>query len=115
MPNAYGKGRITYLAATQDLDFVRSIIDFLAGPPPVRCEPPDRQAVLTCQKEQGRWALHLVDNGDYVVYVYRAFAQPGKVVGLYPAEGWQARAEATESGLRIEVSGAAKDRILVLK
>jgi len=113
--NPYGKGRVAYLAATQDLDFVRSIIDFLAGPPPVRCEPPDRQAVLTYQKEQGRWALHLVDDGDYVVHTHRAFAEPEKVVGLYPAEGWQAQAEATENGLRIEVSGAAKDRILVLK
>ena len=108
-----GKGRIAYLAAQGSAELMAAVIDWLAGPSPVRTNPPQRRALLTRQEKQPRWVLHFMDDGDYSVEM----TGRGKLViaQQYPVDGWSAKLEATGSGVRIGIQGNARDRLLVLQ
>lgn len=113
--NEYGKGRGAYLATSQDAALVNKVIDALAGPVPVRPEPADKQVILTRQEKQNRWVLHLIGDGDYSVEIDNRFGGPRRIAGQYPGSGWSATLKELETGVRVEVSGDAKDRLLILE
>jgi len=113
--NKYGNGRAAYLATSRDVALVNKVIDAMAGPVPVRPKPADKQVILTRQEKQNRWVLHLIGNGDYSVEIDNRPAGPRRIAGQYPGPGWSATLQQTAAGVRIEVSGDAKDRLLILK
>lgn len=106
-----GKGKVVHL---RDLDSPE-IIDGLAGPAPVVVQPPESRVILTRQEKQRRWVLHLLDDGPCTIEIRREFAAAARVVSQYPASGWTCVAEPTGTGLRIQISGQATDRLLVLE
>ena len=110
-----GKGRIAYLAASSSNTLTAAAIDTLAGPSLLVTEPSSKRALLTRQEKQNRWILHLMDNGDYAVGIDRNLAAPKSISGQYPSDGWSAELKTTPSGVRIEVRGNARDRLLVLQ
>ena len=110
-----GQGRIAYLASTDSEALTRRVMDMFAGPAPIAVSPADKQVVLTHQEKHNRYILHLLGDGDTTVKLDPEFVPVSRIAGKYPAEGWSAELKATEAELRIEVSGAAKDRLLVLE
>ena len=89
------------------------VIDDLAGPMPIVVSPADRRVILARQERHGRWILHLLSDGDVSVDIHPDYATPTKIAGRYPADGWSAELKTTLSGVRVEVRGNAKDRLLV--
>ena len=73
------------------------------------------QAILTWQKPQKRWIPHLISDGDYTADIRKDFAAASCFAGRYPAEGWEAALEQTETGVRVKVQGDAEGRLLVLE
>jgi hypothetical protein len=110
-----GAGEIAYSAAPQALEITTAVIDRLLGAPPVTAHPPEKQAILTRQEPEKRWILHLMSDGQYAVEIRGEFARPTRVAAQYPAAGWTYSFGQTASGARVEVGGAAKDRLLVLE
>jgi len=106
-----GKGKVVHLRNLNSSE----IIDRLAGPAPVIVQPPESRVILTRQEKQRRWVLHLLDDGPCTVEIRREFAAPTKIAHQYPASGWQCVAESAGTGLRIQISGQATDRLLVLE
>jgi hypothetical protein len=110
-----GKGKIVYLAASRDMELARATIDALVGSVPVAVSPPEKQAILTRQDKKGRWILHLMDDGACTVDISREFAAPSRVVEQHPPDGWRHEVVRTSNGLRVRVSGNARDRLLALE
>jgi hypothetical protein len=103
---------------------MRSTINALVGGIPVTVTPKAKQAILIWQEQgaahssrcgNGRWILHLMQDGDYVVDLRADYAAPRRITGQYPATGWSASLEPTSNGVRIKTGGNAKDRLLVLQ
>lgn len=111
-----GSGRIAYLASVDSAELVQAVVDTLAGPPPIAVTPGgSHQAVLTSQPAKRQWVLHLISDGDYSIELNHRHVPATRIVGRYPKEGWQCQAARTATGLRLTVSGSARDRLLVLK
>ena len=110
-----GAGEFVYLAAPRAFDLAAALVERLLGAPPVTVRPPEKQAILAWQEPRKRWILHLMSGGDYAVEIRGEFAQPTRVTEQYPTAGWNYSLKKTASGLRIEIHGAAKDRLLVLE
>jgi hypothetical protein len=110
-----GKGRIVYLATSEDIGLVRSVVDAMAGAAPAAPTPAGSQVVLTRQPQKKRWVLHLLADGDYTIDIDSRFATPAGVAERYPQAGWSASVEKTAKGIRIRVSGGASDRLLALE
>ena len=108
-----GKGRIVFLASLDSVELTQRAIDWLAGPMPVITSPAGRQAILT--RQENRWILHLLSDGEYSVEIRHDFAPVAKVVSQYPQEGWRSATERIADGLRIRVVGDVKDRLIVLE
>lgn len=114
--NALGKGRIAYLASLDSTELTQTVIDDLAGPPPVSVQSAEpRQVILTAQPDQHRWVLHLISDGDYTVDLPREYVGASRVIDQYPATGWSHQVERTPAGLRIHVRGGSVNRLLVVK
>jgi hypothetical protein len=114
--NAFGRGKVAYLASLDSLQLTGQVIDWLGGPPSVRVEGPvGNQVVLTQQPQQKRWILHLISAGAYTIDLSSADVPAAKIVDHYPADGWTCRLERTKDGLQIRVEGRAQDRLLVLQ
>jgi nicotinamidase-related amidase len=113
--NGAEKGRVAYLATVDVPELTGRVIDSLAGPMPIAVSPADKQVILTRQERHHRWILHLLSDGDYSVDIHRDYAAPTKIADRYPADDWSAELKTTSSGVRIEVRGNAKDRLLVLQ
>lgn len=113
--NTLGSGRIAWLASLDSVELTTLVMDWLAGPPPLTVVPEDKQVILTRQRKQHRWVLHLLSDGDYTVNIRREFAAPGGIAARYPAEGWSADLESAGTGVAIRVRGESKDRLLVLQ
>jgi hypothetical protein len=114
--NAHGRGKVVYLASSDSVELTESVVDGLAGPPPVVVEGSGRpQVLLTHQARQGRWILHAISDGDYSVQLRGDDVPARRVTASYPASGWYWRADHTATGMRITISGPAGDRLLVLE
>ena len=113
--NTVGKGRVAYLASPDCVELTQQTMDWLAGPAPIQVTPADKQVVLTFQKKFHRWVLHLLSKGDYTIEIRRDFAAPVKLIGQYPPHGWNAVMKQNGAGVRIEVEGNARDRLLVFQ
>jgi hypothetical protein len=114
--SACGRGKVAYLASLDSLELTARVVDWLAGPPPVRVEGPDgNRVVLTQQPQHQRWILHLLSDGAYTIDVSGAQVPAAKAVDQYPADGWTYRIEPTQDGLRVHVEGHAPNRLLVLQ
>ncbi|MCX6928219.1 MAG: hypothetical protein NT154_34165 [Verrucomicrobia bacterium] len=113
--NSVGSGRFAYLASNGSRDLTTAVIDRLRGPQPVVTSPPDKRVVLTWQAKPRRWILHLMAAGDYAVHIRSDYAALKRVAGLYPATGWRADMRPDESGVQLEVSGGAQNRMVVLE
>ena len=93
-----------------------TVIDWLAGPSPVRTDPPEKRAVLTWQEKRQRWMLHFMSDGPYSVEIAGRLGHKVTIAKQYPLDGWNARLEATDGGVRkFGAQGDAKDRLLVLQ
>ena len=110
----HGKGRIVYLASSSSTTLIVSTIDALAGPPPVIVSG-DKRVVFTRQAKQNRWILHLISQGEYTVDIHRDYAIPTRIVEQYPVQGWSCDLTAIDTGVRITVTGAADNRLLILQ
>ena len=113
--NELSKGRIAYLAGSDDADLLRHTIDAMVGRRPLTVTPEGKQAILTRQERRQRWILHLMHDGEYTAEINRDFAAPTRVVGRYPDMGWSYETSKTATDLRITVRGDARDRLLVLQ
>ena len=91
------------------------VMDMLAGPPPIRITPPDKQVVLARQEKQKRWLLHLLNDGDCQVEIRADLASLKRISAKYPENGWSAELVQHPHGARVVVQGEAKDRLLVLE
>ena len=110
-----GRGRFVYLATNRSRELTTALINWLRGPPPVVTLPADKRAYLTWQAHSRRWVLHLLHDGDYTVDIRKDYATPTRVVARYPASGWNADLRKTEAGVRVAVSGGARNRLLTLE
>lgn len=110
-----GKGRYVYLATSTVPELTSAVADWLSMGQSIVTAPADKKAYLTWQQSQKRWVLHLMNDGDYTIDIRKEFAQPERVIEKYPSQGCDASVEKTADGIRIKVSGAAKDRVLVLQ
>lgn len=90
------------------------MVDAIAGRAPVRSMPSDKQVILTRQQAKRRWILHLLDDGEYTIDIDTHAAELNTVIGQYPPTGWSFELQQLERGLRVKVSGDARDRLLVL-
>ncbi len=125
--NAHGRGKVAYLASFDSVGLTESVIDWLAGPPPVVVEGSEHQQVLLTHQpvspgghagdgpRQGRWILHAISDGDYSVEIRGDFVPAGRVTASFPASGWHWQADRSAAGMRIKISGPAADRLLVLE
>lgn len=114
--NAYGKGKMAYLASLDSVELTRNVMDWLSGPPPAAVEGvAGKQVVLTHQPRQGRWILHLISEGDYTVQLCGDRVPVHRITASYPGGNWNWRADRTAMGMRVKVSGPAGDRLLVLE
>jgi hypothetical protein len=114
--NAHGRGKVAYLASSDSLGLTQSVVDWLAGPPPVVVEGSEHQQVLlTHQPRQGRWILHAISDGDYSVEIRGDDVPVRRITVSYPASGWHWQADRGATGMRIKISGPAADRLLVLE
>lgn len=114
----FGQGRIAYLASSQDVDLTRSAINALIGGMPITVNPGNKQAILNWQKQgagKGRWILHFIQDGDYVVTLRSDYASPQKIIGQYPDTAWPASLESRGDSIEIKAGGSDKDRLLVLQ
>jgi hypothetical protein len=111
-----GKGKVAYLASLDSVELTRSVMEWLAGPPPAAVEgSPGKHVILTRQSQPGRWVLHLISDGDYTVQLRGDRVPAHRVVASYPEGNWSWRADRTATGMRVQVSGAAGERLLVLE
>lgn len=114
-------------AACRDAALPQRILD-LAGPPPVEVVAPalpeaaaagqgpaGPRVILTRQPREKRWVLHLISDGDYTVRIRGDRAAAWRVTAAYPTTNWRWQAEADGGDLRIDVSGPAGDRLLILE
>jgi len=114
--NRLGAGSVAYLASMDSVELVQTVMDSLAGPPPVVVTPCEScQAVLTTQPDKRQWVLHLISDGDYSVELNRRHVPATRIVDRYPKEGWQCQNERIATGLSLMIRGPARDRLLVLK
>ena len=114
--NAHGRGKVVYLASSDSVELTESVVDWLAGPPPVVVEGSGHpQVLLTHQPRQGRWILHAISDGDYSIQIRDDYVPARHVTASYPASGWHWQADRSATGMRIKVSGPAGDRLLVLE
>jgi hypothetical protein len=114
--NVHGRGKVVYLSSSDSVELTESVVDGLAGPPPVVVEGPEHpQVLLTRQPRQGRWILHAISDGDYSVEIRGDDVPARRVTAAYPASGWQWQADRNAAGMRIKISGPAADRLLVLE
>ncbi|MEI6785643.1 MAG: hypothetical protein WCQ21_32550 [Verrucomicrobiota bacterium] len=114
----YGNGKIVYLASPYDTGDLVKELDTMVPECPLTtggAGPVTNQAILTWQKSRKRWILHLISDGDYTADIRKDFASAARIAGKYPADGWEAALELTETGVRVKVRGNAKDRLLVLE
>ena len=112
--NEVGVGRVAYLASADSPELTLEVLRWLAEVP-VAAKPADKQVVLTRQAAKGRWVLHLLSNGDYRVRLKADMVTARRVVEQYPAEGWSYKVSQGAKELEIEITGEAKDRLLVLE
>jgi len=113
--NKCGKGRIAYVASLESVDLIRNIVGRLIGELPVTTSPSTKKVILTRQDKQNRWVLHILDEGDCTVEISKDFAHPAKVIDKYPDANWQYKLKENHESVQINLSGNAKDRILVLQ
>jgi hypothetical protein len=113
--NSLGSGRFAYLATSDSLELTERVLDWLAGPVPVTVTPPDKQVVLAWQPVQSRWVLHLISDGDLSVDIRGRPAPIHKVIDRYPPQGWSCKLEQTGSGVRLQVRGSRRDRLVALQ
>ncbi|MCX6927266.1 MAG: hypothetical protein NT154_29290 [Verrucomicrobia bacterium] len=113
----YGNGKIVYLASPYDTGDLVKELDTMVPECPVTTSGAGtlpKQAILTWQKSQKRWILHLISDGDYTVDIRKDFAAAARIAGKFPSDGWEATLAPTATGVRIKVQGNANDRLLVL-
>ncbi len=111
--NSYEKGRIAYLATSDNISLIQAAAYSLIGHLQMKTSE-NKQAVVTRQEKEGRWILHLIDDGDMTVQLDSRYCSASQVVGQYPS-GWSYQAEMTPLGLKIKAGDESKDRLLVLK
>jgi hypothetical protein len=112
--NRYGKGNVAYVASSASTDLIRQTGNLLSGPMFLIVSDPQKQVILSHQRKQNRYVLHLLGDGDYSVFVDKSFVEIDKAIKQYPEKGWGYSVEKTKKGVQIRVSGNAKDRLLVL-
>jgi len=113
--NKYGKGTIAFVASTTSSDLIRYAGDLLSGPMSLIVSDPEKQVVFTKQEKQSRYVLHLLGDGDYSVFIDKSLADISGTIDQYPLSGWDYSISKTEDGLKVQVSGNAENRILVLQ
>src|SRR5690606_33938221 len=63
----FGDGRFVYIAAPDNGLLTRAVAEHYTGAIPMQVSVTSKQVVLAEQKEQSRYILHLIDDGDYEV------------------------------------------------
>jgi hypothetical protein len=113
--NTCGRGRIAYVASSAPTKLVRQTADLLSGPMCLAVSDPQKQVILSHQKKQNRYILHLLGDGDYSVFIDKDFVSIDRAIKQYPETGWDYSVEKTKNGVQIKVKGNSKDRLLVLQ
>ena len=113
--NTYGNGKIAYVASSAPTKLIRQTADLLSGPLFLCVSDPQKQVILSHQKKQNRYILHLLSDGDYSIFIDKNFVNIDKVIKQYPETGWDYSVEKTKNGIKIKISGDSKDRLLVLQ
>jgi hypothetical protein len=111
----YGQGRIGYLATSDDLTLMQAAIDTMMAAVPAVVTPAGEQVVLTYQKERKQWVLHILSEADLEINIDSRFADPEKIVQLYPVSGWTATSARHPRGMRVRVTGRVPDRLIMLR
>src|SRR5690606_1837166 len=109
----FGDGRFVYIAAPDNGLLTRAVAEHYTGAIPMQVSVPSKQVVLAEQKEQSRYILHLIDDGDYEVRLKKDFVTFKKITKQYPETGWSAIMKESKTEIIITVKGNAKDRLLV--
>lgn len=112
---SFGQGRMAFLASLDSPELTLQTIDLLAGPPPLSVKPAGARVILTRQKLQNRWILHVLDDGPCTVELRRELVSPARLVSQFPLTGWKCLAGNTPSGLKIDIGDGASDRLCVLE
>lgn len=112
--NTFGKGKVAYVASSSADKLIRQTADFLTGPMFIKVSDPEKQVVLSYQNTQNRYILHLIEDGDYSIFINNDFVNIENVEKQYPEIGWDYNIVKTKNGININVKGSAEDRLLVL-
>lgn len=113
--NEFGKGKIVYVASSAATEIIEQVGNILTGKLSIIVSDPEKQVILSHQKDKDRYILHLLGDGDYSISIDGDFADITKGIDQYPAQGWSYDVERTKNGVTIHVRGNAQDRLLVLQ
>ena len=111
----YGKGNMIYVANAGDEKLIRSVADLYSGELPVKVSDTSKQVIVTSQEKQQREIIHLLSDGNYEVRIKKNAAPYFHVQYKYPQAGWEYTVREHKDEVIINVSGDAKDRLLVLE
>ena len=113
--NDLGKGKMIYVASSASTEIIEQVGNIITGKLSINVSDPEKQVILSHQKDKDRYILHLLGDGVYSVSINGDFAGITKGLDQYPAQGWDYKLERTKNGVTIHVGGDAPNRLLVLQ
>jgi nicotinamidase-related amidase len=113
--NETGKGTIAYLATSDDINLTRNVINAMSGSFPMTVYPDSEQVIMTYQEIEKQWILHILSDEELVIDIDHHYANPKRIIKIYPENGWKAETQKKAYGLRIHAAKGAQNRLIVLK
>ncbi len=111
-----GRGRIAWLAAVLPGRLVFQIVEYLAGPPPIKVtEPAEGLALLAHQRSTGRWILHLITEGKLEIQVDAKRVPIRGIETLYPPQGWEVLLRVQGDRTYLTATEGRTDRLIVFR
>jgi len=112
----WGQGRFVWLAALRPPTLVFQIVQYLAGPPPLKVTgPADAQAILAHQPSKKRWIIHLLSDGEVHLEWNIQRLPMDSIEAFYPPHGWQPRLVRQTDQAHLAIPEGRSDRLVILR